>query len=159
MDTTLELTTQTEMLRDHITHFHTNWDPGLPERGLVCRWNNCHRFFTDKTKFLHHACVHTGMKSFVCQQEGCGQNFTSESQLRAHLRRHSKYYKCTVCAAEGIDKSYTSGFNLKEHMRNVHEQARLVCKTCDRSYKSHKAWSAHLRSCVRTLKTTGFQPY
>ena len=155
-------------LQEHVMSAHADWDPQLPERVLVCRWGNCRRFFNDKTKFSHHTCMHTGMKKFKCSK--CDQTFTSESQRRAHLRRHQRYFKCEICASQvcialaagrhsgcnlvqGIDKAYTSGFNLKEHMRNKHQKQELVCQYCQRSYKSHKAWSIHTRQ-VRVYKCT-----
>ena len=48
---------------------------------------------------------------------------------------------------QGVEKGYSSGFNLREHIRSVHDKKPLICKTCGRAYKSHKAWSAHQRSC------------
>ena len=155
-------------LQEHVMSAHADWDPQLPERVLVCRWGNCRRFFNDKTKFSHHTCMHTGMKKFKCSK--CDQTFTSESQRRAHLRRHQRYFKCEICASQvcialavgrhlgcnlvqGIDKAYTSGFNLKEHMRNIHQKQELVCQYCQRSYKSHKAWSIHTRQ-VSVYKCT-----
>ena len=161
-------TNEMAKLQEHVMSAHADWDPQLPERVLVCRWGNCRRFFNDKTKFSHHTCMHTGMKKFKCSK--CDQTFTSESQRRAHLRRHQRYFKCEICASQvcialaagrhsgcnllqGIDKAYTSGFNLKEHMRNIHQKQELVCQYCQRSYKSHKAWSIHTRQ-VSVYKCT-----
>lgn len=54
-----------------------------------------------------------------------------------------------LTVAQGVDKSYSSGFNLKEHIRIVHDKKDLACGTCERKYKSHKAWSIHQRSCQK----------
>eukprot|EP00656_Telonema_subtile_P014312 TRINITY_DN1731_c0_g1_i1.p1 TRINITY_DN1731_c0_g1~~TRINITY_DN1731_c0_g1_i1.p1 ORF type:complete len:292 (+),score=68.41 TRINITY_DN1731_c0_g1_i1:172-1047(+) len=144
----LQGTEKIAQLQGHLMQSHADWCTQLPERVLVCRWANCRRFFTDKTKFAHHMCTHSGMKFFKCEEQECEQEFTSESQRRAHVRRHhQKSFRCDVCSAEGLEKGYSSGFNLREHIRIVHEKKDLVCESCSRKYKSHKAWSTHQRSC------------
>lgn len=152
------------LLQGHLMQNHADWCTQLPERVLVCRWGNCRRFFTDKTKFAHHMCTHSGMKFFKCEEDDCEQEFTSESQRRAHVRRHHhKSFKCEFCLAQGLEKGYSSGFNLREHIRIVHEKKDLVCATCARKYKSHKAWSTHQRSCQELhpldSRPEGFRPY
>ena len=130
---------------------HGNWDKTLPEQVLVCQWCDCSRFFSEKTKFSQHVCLHTGMLKFECPE--CDQKFTSETMLRTHLKRHRRSFKCIECEAQGIQKSYTSLFNLKQHIRSVHEQRPLVCPHCQQKYSSHKAWSSHTRQCK--LKAEG----
>jgi len=151
-------------LQEHVVTAHGDWCSQLPERVVVCRWGSCRRFFTDKTKFAHHMCTHSGMRFYQCEMDECEQGFTSESQRRyhrfvfnsmteghdgrAHVRRHhEKSFKCDTCLSQGLDKGYSSGFNLREHIRITHEKKPLICDTCSRPYQSHKAWSAHQRSC------------
>jgi len=155
-------------LQEHLVAAHGDWCSQLPERVVVCRWGCCRRFFTDKTKFAHHMCTHSGMRFYQCEEANCEHGFTSESQRRAHVRRHhEKSFKCDICATQGTEKGYSSGFNLREHVRIVHEKKSLICNVCGRAYQSHKAWSAHQRSCQasaplqdrRNAQLTGMQPY
>lgn len=140
------------LLHNHLLETHAQWCTELPERVLVCQWASCKKFFGDKSKFTHHLCTHSGMKSFACKEEGCDQRFTSESQRRLHVKRsHLKAFKCHICAEQGIDKYYSSQLNVREHIRVEHEKKDLVCERCSQTFKSHKTFSLHQRACVDPL--------
>ncbi|GFN91412.1 Zinc finger protein 99-like [Plakobranchus ocellatus] len=79
--------------------------------------HRCHEegcsFATSKILELRrHALIHTDLKLFPCPQ--CQQNFTSQTLLWQHLRRHSgdKVHNCTLC-----DYGCLKLYSLKRHVR------------------------------------------
>ena len=102
----------------------------------------------DRTKFAEHIRSHTGYKSIPCSVAGCDQTFTNHSTMRSHLKRHhGQALQCDICAAKGIERRYATLFNLREHHKIVHEGRLYYCPKCSRQYKSHKAYSVHVRKC------------
>lgn len=137
-----------EALFEHISKAHSCWSTETPERVMLCRWGNCGRFFSDKTKFSEHIKSHAGIKSVVCPEVGCNKHFTNESQMRTHVKRsHENGFECAICAETGIKKSYATVFNLKEHQKIAHQNQEYQCATCSKSYKSAKAYNVHKRRC------------
>ena len=147
------------MMFEHIMQSHANWITTTPERVILCKWAGCGRFFADKTKFAEHIRAHVGYKNVKCTEPGCDHTFTNQSMMRSHVKRHhTKSFKCEICAAQGIERHYTTAFNLREHKKIAHEETYYTCPKCAGQYKSHKAFSAHVRRCTEGLPEAEFPP-
>ncbi|KAI8638834.1 hypothetical protein BD408DRAFT_422482 [Parasitella parasitica] len=48
----------------------------------------CKKAFNRPSSLRIHTYSHTGEKPFVCQEEGCGRQFSVQSNMRRHLRVH-----------------------------------------------------------------------
>ncbi|KAI9339733.1 hypothetical protein BD770DRAFT_400061 [Pilaira anomala] len=48
----------------------------------------CNKPFNRPSSLRIHTYSHTGEKPFVCQEEGCGRQFSVQSNMRRHLRVH-----------------------------------------------------------------------
>ncbi|KAL9539730.1 hypothetical protein MBANPS3_010095 [Mucor bainieri] len=48
----------------------------------------CNKAFNRPSSLRIHTYSHTGEKPFVCQEEGCGRQFSVQSNMRRHLRVH-----------------------------------------------------------------------
>ncbi|KAI8973664.1 hypothetical protein BDF20DRAFT_790330, partial [Mycotypha africana] len=50
----------------------------------------CQKAFNRPSSLKIHTYSHTGEKPFVCHEEGCGRQFSVQSNMRRHLRVHSR---------------------------------------------------------------------
>lgn len=48
----------------------------------------CNKAFNRPSSLRIHTYSHTGEKPFTCQEEGCGRQFSVQSNMRRHLRVH-----------------------------------------------------------------------
>ncbi|KAI7888824.1 uncharacterized protein EV154DRAFT_516585, partial [Mucor mucedo] len=48
----------------------------------------CNKAFNRPSSLRIHTYSHTGEKPFACQEEGCGRQFSVQSNMRRHLRVH-----------------------------------------------------------------------
>uniref|UniRef100_A0A8C0YQ44 C2H2-type domain-containing protein n=2 Tax=Cyprinus carpio TaxID=7962 RepID=A0A8C0YQ44_CYPCA len=88
--------------------------------------------------------VHTGGKSFPCQQ--CGVSFTHKGNLTVHMRVHTgeKPYTCPECG-----KSFDQNRNLKVHMRVHTGERNYVCHQCGKRFRRKGNLNKHMRIHTR----------
>ncbi|KAI7815812.1 hypothetical protein BC939DRAFT_471556 [Gamsiella multidivaricata] len=63
---------------------------GLETIPLGCRYQcqYCSKRFSRPSSLRIHTYSHTGERPFKCSEEGCGRQFSVQSNMRRHLRVH-----------------------------------------------------------------------
>ncbi|KAF9183284.1 hypothetical protein BGZ51_004140 [Haplosporangium sp. Z 767] len=57
-----------------------------PSSRYQCQY--CHKRFSRPSSLRIHTYSHTGERPFKCSEEGCGRQFSVQSNMRRHLRVH-----------------------------------------------------------------------
>ena len=65
------------------------------EKTLSCDWPGCEMIFKHNDSLRNHRFVHLGVRQFVCEKEGCGKAFKTRRTLSAHKQSHIKKYFCS----------------------------------------------------------------
>lgn len=123
----------------------------------------------------HIRCVHSGERSFICEE--CGKSFGSKCGLNEHLMTHNDDFpiQCPHCPKrfkfkarlkvhEEIHKDtphtcpicgqqLSTSITLKRHMDVHSEVKRFKCQYCGNEYKRAKTLKNHL------ISHTGLRPY
>ncbi|KAJ8258811.1 hypothetical protein COCON_G00178230 [Conger conger] len=93
-------------------------------------------------------------KTFQCNYEGCGRQYTTAHHLKVHERSHTgdRPYRCDVLSC---GKAFATGYGLKSHLRTHTGEKPYKCPE-DMCYKAFKT-SGDLQKHVRTH--TGEKPF
>ena len=110
-----------------------------PDERDMYQCNVCSKVFKDRYKARDHYTIHTGERSYKCQE--CGDSFRLESTLRAHkINKHSteRNYICSIC-----NKTYKHASYLRTHM-NIHTKTRFKCDLCGSDYSAIHTLKDHI---------------
>merc|ERR1712098_355396 len=81
--------------------------------------------------------------------EGCSKKFMELKHLTAHLKEHTKPFKCTVCY-----RSFGKKYDLKIHCRLHSDELVEKCKLCKMTFKD----PANLRKHVKNIHQNKDKP-
>jgi len=153
---------------------------------FICGVPNCGKGFKrEKTLIKHFQLIHEGIKDeFLCVH--CGQQFMSQTGLRAHISIHTgqdyvkRNVKCEICkkgfrchadlkthsVVHTKAKPYTcewvncnQSFSQKASLKdhlNVHEN-KYQCEGCKKSFGRERYLMLHRKTCVHLGRNTGGQ--
>ncbi|XP_039647843.1 zinc finger protein 37-like isoform X2 [Perca fluviatilis] len=108
----------------------------------------CEKRFSSQSLLKAHLRRHSGERPFACSY--CDKRFLTKSVLKYHVRIHTgeRPYACTFCG-----KRFSSQTLLKIHLRRHSGERPFACSYCDKRFLT---WSV-LKSHVRIH--TGERPY
>lgn len=88
-----------------------------------------------------HIRVHTKIKPFLCEENGCKRAFNTRYRLVAHLRIHNgETFNCSECM-----KSFTTHSDLKKHFRTHTQERPYRCNECTKAFTASHHLKTHLR--------------
>ncbi|XP_061400400.1 myb-like protein P [Musca vetustissima] len=95
--------------------------------------SQCGRVFKKKEHLTQHLKLHTGIRPFKCNEEGCPKAFNRKEHLLRHLVSHSgkKMFSCDIC-----QKPFSRKDNLSKH-RKIHTETNgnnFVCEICNKTF-------------------------
>lgn len=147
-------------LRRHIRQLHESDPAGKPEQCVLCGARfakrsqlRIHVSRTHKQDASHDE--HTreqvdailNCEPYACTQSGCGRTFSTEGQLRRHMRRHEEARH--VCAHNGCGARFGFRRELLRHVRDVHragcDGGGAVCDVCGTRFKNRDNLRQHMR--------------
>ncbi len=105
----------------------------------------CEKRFNCKSKLEQHRIVHTFVKPFACDADGCEKKFTQKASMRLHkCRVHEKVpskYRCEHC-----DRSCSTSDVLKNHLRTHTGERPYACTKCAMKFTQRSSVQAHCRA-------------
>lgn len=114
----------------HVKTFH--------EKSFTFRCPTCMKGFNQRRHYIGHLASHHTILKEKC--DICPAVFAYKSNLQEHVKsiHQGVVYNCPVdsCSAQ-----FTSASALRDHRRAIHRQQRLICPTCNKSFK----WRSSLR--------------
>lgn len=75
-------------------------------------------------------CRTTPHSTFPCIHSGCGRFFNSQPDLRRHIARHTRPYKCSVVSCSYNHTGFGAHKELRRHEDSIHRNrglCRIVC--------------------------------
>ncbi|XP_075145323.1 poils au dos [Haematobia irritans] len=95
--------------------------------------SQCGRGFKKKEHLTQHLKLHTGIRPFRCNEEGCTKAFHRKEHLLRHHVSHSgkKMFSCDIC-----QKPFSRKDNLSKH-RKIHTEANTnsyECEICNKTF-------------------------
>ncbi|XP_044848024.1 zinc finger protein 628-like [Mauremys mutica] len=109
----------------------------------------CGHKFANSSNMRKHLRIHTREALYSCH--ACGKSFTDSSNLTKHQRVHSGGRERPFSCSK-CPKVFASAPNLQEHLRR-HEGIRpFPCMDCKRSFVSQAELLAHIRNHVGQLQ-------
>ncbi|CAG0889940.1 unnamed protein product [Cyprideis torosa] len=132
------------LLRRHRRDYH----PPSKE-SLTCSF--CGLQLKSKFNLKSHLLIHTGTKSFLCEE--CGRAFLRRRPLQEHIAAMHSVKRQFPCPENECDKSYVRSVDLDNHLRSHRGEKPFVCEFCGNGY----TYKCHLTEHRRTH--TGEKPY
>ncbi|CAM4696748.1 uncharacterized protein LOC125626180 isoform X1 [Caretta caretta] len=115
----------------------------------------CGQKFANSSNMRKHLRIHTREALYSCH--ACGKSFTDSSNLAKHQRVHSGGRERPFSCSK-CPKVFASAPDLQEHLRR-HEGIRpFPCMDCKRSFVSQAELLAHIRSHVGQPQTLAPKP-
>ncbi|XP_065276506.1 zinc finger and SCAN domain-containing protein 21-like [Emys orbicularis] len=115
----------------------------------------CGQKFANSSNMRKHLRIHTREALYSCH--ACGKSFTDSSNLTKHQRVHSGGRERPFSCSK-CPKVFASAPDLQEHLRR-HEGIRpFPCMDCKRSFVSQAELLAHIRSHVGQLQASAPKP-
>lgn len=109
-------------------------------------------------------------KAYVCNNDGCFQQFNSEKSLKKHLYQHSDMsletitmpkilyrFNCPISTCRRslkMEKEYfTTRKHLFQHYFKVHNTGKFLCTNinCDKKFSTELLRNLHLKNCGKTF--------
>jgi len=111
------------------------------ERKFVCKL--CGKGFKTKQQLSAHDTVHTKIKAFKCDVEGCGKSYSSLRGLSYHKEAHKGvYYECEECG-----KRFGQMSSMKTHYKMVHEEEKnYKCAKCGLQFTQNSDLTRHIKT-------------
>lgn len=107
------------------------------------------------SKLQRHRRIHSGEKSFVCQE--CGHAFTHADYLRCHMTAYhkcEKWFKCNVCSHICMSK-----VQMKWHLQNHRNQPSNFCTKCKVGLETRALLLSHCRRYKCAIPDTTSRKY
>ncbi|XP_029770122.1 zinc finger protein 628-like, partial [Terrapene carolina triunguis] len=115
----------------------------------------CGQKFANSSNMRKHLRIHTREALYSCH--ACGKSFTDSSNLTKHQRVHSGGRERPFSCSK-CPKVFASAPDLQEHLRR-HEGIRpFPCMDCKRSFVSQAELLAHIRNHVGQLQASAPKP-
>lgn len=129
---------------DRKSEFGQSSSKHVTSAGKPCTCPECGEEFTSPSQLRLHIRGHSDERPLICSV--CGQTCLYRSHLKIHMRTHTgeKPFDCPVCG-----KKYAHKASMQAHMSVHTVQEQYSCTVCQRSF----AWFTELKyhRCVRAL--------
>jgi hypothetical protein len=112
------------------------------ERKHVCQV--CRKGFTNKANLLKHSIVHSKVKAFKCDVDGCNKSYKESSALFRHKRaaHEGVKYECEECG-----RRFNNKCNMVVHYKNVHlEEKHFKCAKCGVQFSRKATLIRHIKT-------------
>lgn len=119
-----------------------------------CTKEGCEAKFNRPYRLELHMLKHSGIKPFVCDEEGCDRAYSNQSHLRRHkLAVHQNIKKKKRCPVESCLR-LISVENFKRHLHRQHSMDQEhMCEICDQFFHKKNHLRAHM------FEHTGIAPF
>ncbi|XP_062510223.1 metal regulatory transcription factor 1-like [Corticium candelabrum] len=110
-----------------------------------CTFQGCNRSYTTTSNLRNHMKKHTGQLKFHCTHEGCGKSFLTSYGYKTHLRVHTGERPFS-CDYNSCSRTFSTLYRLKAHKR-LHSGETFNCKfdDCDKVYTTMSDLKRHER--------------
>ena len=88
---------------------------------------------------------------YICPH--CGDKFTRDETLKAHLATVSHFFPCPICSVAKDKEAklneadvFTSERILRKHMKECHAMSKHVCSQCSKPFKTKALLNVHLKA-------------
>jgi predicted RNA-binding Zn-ribbon protein involved in translation (DUF1610 family) len=118
------------------------------ERKFVCKV--CGKGFKTKQRLSDHGTLHTKVKAFRFDVEGCAKSFAHAGSLSTHKKtvHEGEYYECPECGKRFGVKS-----NMTRHYKMVHEEEKnYKCDKCGIQFAMNSTLSMHIKTVHQKIR-------
>ena len=93
--------------------------------------------------------VHTKIKDFECDWEGCDYKSSNNSNLQRHIKQVHTKIKDFECDWDGCDYKCSTNSDLQRHIKQVHTKIKdFECDKCDYKCSNNSDLQTHIKTCV-----------
>ena len=111
------------------------------ERKFVCKC--CGKGFKTNWVLIAHGSMHTKVKAFNCDVEGCTKSFARNAGLFTHKKsvHEGVYHECSVCG-----KRFSRKSSVTKHFKIVHDEERnYKCVQCGLQFGQNAKLNTHIK--------------